>query len=130
MPYFMAVVDNRLVRRSLCLRGQAASFDEALSIGAAGRMAAFAATHLPSFIGLGMSPKPGEGPSPSVQRDGGFSFEVCAKTVTGGDGGEGAVECRVAGEGIGDPGYAATRYAPPTPTRPIRVTYARSVYNV
>ncbi|CAE8642468.1 unnamed protein product [Polarella glacialis] len=100
VPYFMAMIDNRLVRRSLALRSQAVSYDESMSLGALARFVGFAAWHLPSFCGSGR-PKAGEGPSESVQRDGSFEFEILAQ-------GAGGEECRVTASGTGDPGYGAT----------------------
>merc|ERR1711904_330377 len=95
----MAVIDNRLVRRSLSLRGQCASYDEAMSVGAGANFSWFAATHLHSF--LSGRPKAGDGPSESVRRDGCFAFEILAKGAAG-------EECRVKVTGMGDPGYNAT----------------------
>jgi len=100
IPYFMAVTDNRLVRRSLVHRGQATSFDEAMSIGAIARLSGFVLTHLPSFAS-NPRPKAGEGPTDSVRRDGSFEFELVAR-------GAKDEECRLAVTGQGDPGYLGT----------------------
>lgn len=100
VPYFMAVVDNRVVRRSLALRRQKLSFDESMSVGAVARAALFALLHPLSFYRSGR--QPGEGPSENIRRDGSFSFEVLVKGETPGE------ASRVKVTGIGDPGYAAT----------------------
>lgn len=101
IPYFMAVVDNRVVRRSLALRRQQCGFDEAMSIGAVAKGALFALLHPVSFLRAGR-PKPGEGPSEDIRRDGSFSFEVLVKGTRPGE------TSRVRMTGLGDPGYAAT----------------------
>ncbi|CAK0890965.1 unnamed protein product [Prorocentrum cordatum] len=100
VPYVMAFVDNRVVRRSLVLRGQAASYDEAMSAGAIARFCAFAACHAPSLLRR-LRPRAGEGPSASVRRDGSFEFHVLARSADG-------QEHRVVVSGLGDPGYRAT----------------------
>jgi len=100
LPYFMAATDNRLVRRSLVHRGQATSFDEAMSVGAVARVSGFALMHLPSFV-WNPRPKAGEGPSESVRRNGSFEFELVAR-------GAHSEECRYVVSGQGDPGYLAT----------------------
>lgn len=100
VPYFMVGIDNPLVRRSLGLRGVYCSYDEAMSIGAITRVLAFAIWHPVSMLG-GLNPKPGEGPSESIQRDG--SFEMLVKGVS-----KDGKTCQVKVTGLGDPGYAAT----------------------
>jgi short subunit dehydrogenase-like uncharacterized protein len=102
VPWAMAVIDNHLVRRSAVLRGEAHSYDEAMSVGAVGRVARFVGSHWGSFVD-GLKPKrprAGEGPSEQVQRDGGYAMTVLAR------GGGGRCEVEVLGKG--DPGYAAT----------------------
>jgi len=101
VPHVMALVDNRVVRRSLALRNQRVSFDEAMSFGGVARMAAFSLLHLPDILRTGR-PKAGSGPSESVRRDGSFSLSVVAKGELPGQ------EARVHMQGLGDPGYAAT----------------------
>ena len=101
VPHIMALVDNRVVRRSIALRNQRVSFDEAMSFGGVARMAAFTLLHLPDIVGTGR-PKAGSGPSEAIRRDGSFSLSVVAKGAVPGQ------EARVHMQGIGDPGYAAT----------------------
>eukprot|EP01047_Picozoa_sp_COSAG01_P034982 COSAG01_NODE_2656_length_7304_cov_56.354615_2_plen_154_part_00 len=50
LPWLMASVDNRIVRRSLVLRRQPTLYDESLSGGALLRLGAFALRHFSSFL--------------------------------------------------------------------------------
>ena len=59
LPYFMSMIDNRVVRRSIALRKEAASFDEAMSFGAVGQATGFLLRHLPSVFASGLRPKAG-----------------------------------------------------------------------
>mmetsp|Transcript_3956 Transcript_3956/g.4563 ORF Transcript_3956/g.4563 Transcript_3956/m.4563 type:complete len:395 (-) Transcript_3956:899-2083(-) len=99
-PYFMTSVDNRLVRRSLALRGVAASYDEAMSIGLLTRATGFLLVHLPSAIGH-LKPKAGNGPPKAIRNAGSFKLE--SRLVS-----EGGETCTVHVAGKGDPGYQAT----------------------
>merc|ERR1711974_221465 len=100
LPYPMTRMDNLLVRRSLALREQAVSYDEAMSVGMVRQQIGFRLTHLPGFV-ASMKFKAGEGPSVRIRRDGGFVVEVLAKGAAG-------EECRVEVAGQGDPGYLGT----------------------
>jgi len=101
LPYFMSMIDNRVVRRSIALRKEAASFDEAMSFGAVGQATGFLLRHLPSVFASGLRPKAGDGPNATIRNSGYFSFEVRAEG-TGGD------VCTAYVTGSGDPGYKAT----------------------
>ena len=104
VPWMMTPIDNALVRRSAVLRGDAHTYDEAMSLGAVARVAWFVGTHWGSFFdgwATPRRPRAGEGPTPEVIRDGSFAMRVLAR------GGGGAVaEVEVTGQG--DPGYGAT----------------------
>lgn len=100
VPHIMAVVDNRVVRRSIALRNQSVKFDEAMSLGAVLRMSWFGFTHFADFYGMGR-PKAGDGPSKRVREDGSFRLQVLAKDDAGG-------RSLVEMEGEHDPGYLGT----------------------
>jgi short subunit dehydrogenase-like uncharacterized protein len=118
-PFVMGPFNAQIVRRSNALQGFAYGpgfrYREVLGVGdsrLAPVLAAAAAAGLAGLM-LGMSlrptraalsrvlPKPGEGPSKSLQRDGSFRMEVHTRTSTGA-----RYASTVAAKG--DPGYAAT----------------------
>jgi len=100
IPYFMAGIDNRLVRRSIALRGHSASYDEAMSAGSIARIAGFLALHAPSVVG-NLRPKAGDGPPEAIRKNGYFTLETKAENENG-------EKCTVYVRGQGDPGYQAT----------------------
>jgi short subunit dehydrogenase-like uncharacterized protein len=118
-PFVMGPFNAQIVRRSNALQGFAYGpgfrYREVLGVGdsrLAPVLAGAAAAGLAGLM-LGMSlrptraalsrilPKPGEGPSKSLQRDGSFRMEVHTRTSTGA-----RYASTVAAKG--DPGYAAT----------------------
>jgi short subunit dehydrogenase-like uncharacterized protein len=104
LPWPMALVDNRIVRRSLVLREQPTQVDESLAVEALGRLGLFALRHLPSvmpYLSAKSRPKAGEGPSKAIQQDGGLQMEVEASGSRG-------ERCRVRVCIDGDPGYLCT----------------------
>lgn len=107
----MYMIDNKLVRRSAVLMGARASYDEAMSIGAATKTLGFVATHSGDFFeGFSIKrPAAGEGPSQSVMDDGEYGMVIrgVGVGVDGKENGE-QVTCQVHITGKGDPGYAAT----------------------
>ena len=104
LPWLMASVDNRIVRRSLVLRQQATHYDESLSSGALVRLGSFALRHISSvlpYLSRSTRPKSGEGPSAAIQRNGSL---VMLLEATGAHGERARVRVSVAG----DPGYLCT----------------------
>ena len=118
-PFVMGPFNSRVVRRSNALQdfayGPGFRYREVMGVGTsrlAPVLAGAASVGLGGLV-LGMSlrptrdvlarvlPKPGEGPSKSLQRDGSFRMEVHTRTSTGA-----RYVATVAAKG--DPGYAAT----------------------
>ena len=118
-PFVMGPFNSRVVRRSNALQGFAYGpgfrYREVIGVGTsrlAPVLAGAASVGLGGLV-MGMSirptrdllarvlPKPGEGPSKSLQRDGSFRMEVHTRTSTGA-----RYVATVAAKG--DPGYAAT----------------------
>jgi len=118
-PLVMGPVNTRVVRRSHALRGfpwgKDFRYDEVMSFGrgpsgfakavamSGGLVGFMAALSVPALKGLlerRVLPKPGEGPSEKVMRDGFFEAELVG---TAGD-----HEIHIKVKGRGDPGYGAT----------------------
>ena len=106
VPFFMAPVNARIVRRSLALSGRLpCSYAEGISMGAGLRASwLWLSRGFGYFVGapIPLSPKPGQGPPEWLQRAGKFRIVLKATSATG----EHAV--MVAVQGRGDPGYLAT----------------------
>jgi len=130
LPWVMASVDNKVIRRSAVLRKQQVEYDEAMSVGAGMRASAFMSSHYLQDLAAGVRqdmqcsstnsssalarnilkklnplPAAGEGPSDSVQKDGSFAMQVMG-TGSGASGSK--CQALVEVKGHGDPGYAAT----------------------
>ncbi len=106
VPYFMAPINARIVRRSLALSGRLpCSYAEGMSVGAglkAGWL--WISRGFGYFVGapIPLSPKPGQGPPKWLQRAGKFRLVLKATSATG------EHAAMVAVQGRGDPGYLAT----------------------
>jgi short subunit dehydrogenase-like uncharacterized protein len=119
-PFVMAAINTRIVHRSNALSGHAYGrefqYDEATMTGAGfkGRARAMGmAAGLSGFVTLAVIPptrwllekfvvpKPGEGPSPEAQENGGFDLRFTGKTA-------GGKMLRVKVTGKRDPGYGCT----------------------
>jgi short subunit dehydrogenase-like uncharacterized protein len=106
VPFFMAPINARVVRRSLALDGHLpCTYEEGISV-----VALLQATWLYLSRGFGyfvgapipMQPESGEGPPPWLQRAGSFRVRVHATTE------DRAKSALVEVRGAGDPGYLAT----------------------
>ncbi len=106
MPFFMAPINARNVRRSLALSGHLpCSYGEGISVGAllkAGWL--WISRGFGYFVGapIPLFPKPGQGPPEWLRRAGKFRVVLKATSATG----EHATMVEV--QGRGDPGYLAT----------------------
>ncbi|MGZ5203915.1 MAG: saccharopine dehydrogenase family protein [Caldimonas sp.] len=119
-PFVMSAINTRIVHRTNALSEQAYGadfrYDEAMLMGRGlnGRLAAAATTAgLAGFMLAGavgplrtalerfVLPKPGEGPSPKAQREGGFDLRFVGTTVDGR-----RIRAKVTGDR--DPGYGST----------------------
>jgi len=109
IPHFMAVINARVVRRSLALKGlRNVSYAEGVSVGALvdwflwiGKRVLTGEFPLGDFL-----PKPGDGPSPVVMRDGSARAEFVAKSPPSSTSTSRFVRTEVTF--VGDPGYNAT----------------------
>jgi short subunit dehydrogenase-like uncharacterized protein len=106
VPFFMAPINARIVRRSLALTGRLpCSYAEGLSVGAGLRASwLWISRGFGYFVGapIPLSPKPGQGPPKWLQRAGKFRLVLAATSATG------EHAAMVAVQGRGDPGYLAT----------------------
>ena len=118
-PFFMSFYNTRVVRRSNALRGwqygRGFRYREMISVGASplspllangmkvGYGALVAGLMLPPtrFVLDRVLPKPGQGPSEKVQREGHFTCDLFTTTTTG-------ARYTARFRAKGDPGYAAT----------------------
>ena len=118
-PFFMASYNTRVVRRSNALRGwqygRAFRYREMISVGAsplspllangvrAGFGALVAGLMLPPtrFLLDRVLPRPGQGPSEKMQREGHFTCDLFTRTTSG-------AHYTARFRAKGDPGYAAT----------------------
>ena len=106
VPFFMAPINARVVRRSLALDGHLpCTYQEGISVGALLKAAwLYLSRGFGYFVGapIPMQPKPGEGPPPWLQRAGSFCVRVHATTE------DRTQSALVEVGGSGDPGYLAT----------------------
>lgn len=106
LPFFMAPINARNVRRSLALSGRLpCSYEEGISVGALLKASwLWISRGFGYFVGapIPLSPKPGQGPPEWLRRAGKFRVVLKATSATG----EHATMVEV--EGRGDPGYLAT----------------------
>ncbi|MEO6746583.1 MAG: saccharopine dehydrogenase NADP-binding domain-containing protein [Caldimonas sp.] len=119
-PFVMGAINTRIVHRTNALSGQAYgadfTYDEAMlmgrglkgqlagaatTAGLAGFMLAGAVAPLRGVLERFVLPKPGEGPSPSEQRDGGFDLRFVGTARDG-------RQIRTQVTGDRDPGYGST----------------------
>jgi short subunit dehydrogenase-like uncharacterized protein len=106
IPFFMAPINARVVRRSLALGGHLpCTYEEGISVAALLKAAwLYMSRGFGYFVGapIPLQPKSGEGPPPWLQRAGSFCVRVHATTEDRTN--SALVEVR----GAGDPGYLAT----------------------
>lgn len=106
MPFFMAPINARNVRRSLALSGRLpCSYRESISLGALLRSSwLWLSRGFGYFVGapIPLSPKSGEGPPEWLRRAGKFRVVLKATSATG------ELVSTVEVQGRGDPGYLAT----------------------
>ena len=106
VPFFMAPINARNVRRSLALSGRLpCSYAEGMSVGAGMKAGwLWLSRGFGYFVGapIPLSPKPGQGPPEWLRRAGNFSVALKATSATG----EHAAMVSVRGRG--DPGYLAS----------------------
>ena len=106
VPFFMAPINARIVRRSLALSGRLpCSYAEGMSVGAGLRAGwLWVSRGLGYFVGapIPLSPKPGQGPPEWLRRAGKFRVALKATSANG----EHAAMVSVRGRG--DPGYLAS----------------------
>ncbi len=106
VPFFMAPINARIVRRSLSLSGRLpCSYAEGMSVGSGLRAGwLWVSRGFGYFVGapIPLSPKPGQGPPKWLQRAGKFRLVLQVATATG------EHAAMVAVQGRGDPGYLAT----------------------
>jgi short subunit dehydrogenase-like uncharacterized protein len=106
MPFFMAPINARNVRRSLALSGRLpCSYAEGISLGASLKAGwLWLSRGFGYFVGapIPLSPKSGEGPPEWLRRAGKFRVVLEATSATG------EHTATVAVQGRGDPGYLAT----------------------
>ena len=106
VPFFMAPINARNVRRSLALSGRLpCSYAEGMSVGAGMKAGwLWLSRGFGYFVGapIPLSPKPGQGPPEWLRRAGNFRVMLKATSATG----EHAAMVSVRGRG--DPGYLAT----------------------
>jgi short subunit dehydrogenase-like uncharacterized protein len=106
VPFFMAPINARIVRRSLALSGRLpCSYAEGMSVGAGLRAGwLWISRGFGYFVGapIPLSPKPGQGPPKWLQRAGRFRLVLEATSASG------EHAAMVAVQGRGDPGYLAT----------------------
>ncbi len=106
VPFFMAPINARIVRRSLALSGRLpCSYAEGVSVGAGLRAGwLWISRGFGYFVGapIPLSPKAGQGPPKWLQRAGKFRLVLEATSATG------EHAAMVAVQGRGDPGYLAT----------------------
>jgi short subunit dehydrogenase-like uncharacterized protein len=119
MPFIMAAINTRVVRRSHALQGfpygRDFVYDEAMLTGSGflGRVKAVLGLATLAALTLGkedslyrkalalLMPKPGDGPSEQMQEEGFFSFVAVGK-------GRGGQQLKLKVSGSRDPGYGAT----------------------
>jgi short subunit dehydrogenase-like uncharacterized protein len=106
VPFFMAPINARVVRRSLALDGHLpCTYEEGISVAALLKAAwIYISRGFGYFVGapIPMQPKSGEGPPPWLQRAGSFCVRVHATTE------DRTRSALVEVQGAGDPGYLAT----------------------
>ena len=106
VPFFMAPINARVVRRSLALDGHLpCTYEEGISVAALLKAAwIYISRGFGYFVGapIPMQPKSGEGPPPWLQRAGSFCVRVHATTE------DRTTSALVEVRGAGDPGYLAT----------------------
>jgi short subunit dehydrogenase-like uncharacterized protein len=106
VPFFMAPINARVVRRSLALDGHLpCTYEEGISVAALLKAAwIYISRGFGYFVGapIPMQPKSGEGPPPWLQRAGSFCVRVHATTE------DRTKSALVEVHGAGDPGYLAT----------------------
>jgi short subunit dehydrogenase-like uncharacterized protein len=106
VPFFMAPINARVVRRSLALDGHLpCTYEEGISVAAMLKAAwIYISRGFGYFVGapIPMHPKSGEGPPPWLQRAGSFCVRVHATTE------DRSKSALVEVRGAGDPGYLAT----------------------
>jgi len=106
VPFFMAPINARNVRRSLALSGRLpCSYAEGMSVGAGMKAGwLWLSRGFGYFVGapIPLSPKPGQGPPEWLRRAGNFRVMLKATSATG----EHAAMVDLRGRG--DPGYLAT----------------------
>ncbi len=106
VPFFMAPINARVVRRSLALDGHLpCTYEEGISMAALLKAAwIFISRGFGYFVGapIPMQPMSGEGPPPWLQRAGSFCVRVHATTE------DRSKSALVEVRGAGDPGYLAT----------------------
>ncbi len=106
VPFFMAPVNARIVRRSLSLSGRLpCSYAEGMSVGSGLRASwLWISRGFGYFVGdpIPLSPKPGQGPPKWLQRAGKFRLMLQAMSAMS------EHSAMVAVQGRGDPGYLAT----------------------
>ena len=106
MPFFMAPINARNVRRSLALSGRLpCSYEEGISVGALLRASwLWLSRGFGYFVGapIPLFPESGEGPPEWLRRAGKFRVVLKARSATG------ELATTVEVKGRGDPGYLAT----------------------
>ena len=106
MPFFMAPINARIVRRSLALSGRLpCTYEEGITVGAWLKTGwLWMSRGFGYFVGapIPLSPKPGQGPPAWLRRAG--KFRVVVKATSSTDDRSVTVEV----QGRGDPGYLAT----------------------
>ena len=106
VPFFMAPINARVVRRSLALDGHLpCTYEEGISVAALLQATwLYLSRGFGYFVGapIPMQPESGEGPPPWLQRAGSFRVRVHATTE------DRAKSALVEVRGAGDPGYLAT----------------------
>lgn len=106
VPFYMAPINARIVRRSLALNGHLpCSYEEGMSLGALLKPGwLFMSRGFGYFVGapVRFRPKPGEGPPEWLRRAGKFRVLIRARSESG------AESVVVEVKGRGDPGYGAT----------------------
>ncbi|MEM7435067.1 MAG: saccharopine dehydrogenase NADP-binding domain-containing protein [Myxococcota bacterium] len=106
VPFFMAPINARVVRRSLALEGHLpCTYEEGMSMAAGLKVLwLYASRGLGYFVGdpIPMRPRSGQGPPLWLQRAGGFCVRVHAATA------DRSKSALVEVRGSGDPGYRAT----------------------
>lgn len=106
IPFFMAPINARVVRRSLALDGHLpCTYEEGISVAALLKAAwLYMSRGFGYFVGapIPMKPKSGEGPPAWLQRAGSFCVRVHATTE------DRTTTALVEVRGAGDPGYLAT----------------------